>query len=133
MADVASDVLRKLGFRVGLRTHIVGLPEDLAPLFAPALRDRGLPPDWTLIFAPDKAALDQAAREDVARYTRGGHLWVAYPKQSSGIATDITRDRGWEAFDALDLHGVSQISVSPVWSALRFRYRDEIRSFTRKF
>ena len=33
---------------------------------------------------------------------------------------------------ALDLHGVTQISVSPLWSALRFRYRTEIKRFTRR-
>lgn len=34
---------------------------------------------------------------------------------------------------AMDLHGVTQVSVSSIWSALRFRYRDEIKRFTRRF
>lgn len=58
---------------------------------------------------------------------------MAYPKKSSSIKTDIDRDHGWEPFRPLDLHAVTQISISPTWSALRFRYRDEIKSFTRKF
>ena len=48
------------------------------------------------------------------------------------------RDAVWHMAFALDvaalgLQGVTQISVSPVWSALRFRYRTEIKRFTRRF
>lgn len=127
-----SETLRKLGWREGMATRLVGLPQDLRDTFAPALRAEGADPVWHLAFAPDAATLDRIAAADVPHYRRGQHLWIAYPKKSSGMRTDIDRDRGWDAFAALDLHGVSQIAVSPVWSALRFRYRDEIKTFTRK-
>ena len=127
------EVLRKLGWRVGMATRITDLPDDLRAAFAPALEARGGNPVWHLAFAPDAAALARIAAEDVPQYARGQHLWVAYPKKSAGMRSDIDRDHGWEPLAALDLHGVTQISVSPVWSALRFRYRDEIKRFTRKF
>ena len=128
-----SEVLHKLGWRAGMATRITGLPDDLRAAFAPALKAEGADPVWHLAFAPDAAALERIAAEDVPHYARGQHLWVAYPKKTSGVQTDIDRDHGWEPFAALDLHGVTQISLSPVWSALRFRYRDEIKRFTRKF
>jgi hypothetical protein len=126
-------VLEKLGLREGMKTRIVDLPDDLADMFAPALQAVGEPAEWHFIFVSDMASIARAAAEDVPKYARGQHLWVGYPKKSSGVKTDTHRDEGWDAFKAADLYGVMQISVTPIWSALRFRYRDEIRNFTRKF
>ncbi len=50
-----------------------------------------------------------------------GILWFCYPKKSTGIKTDISRDLGWEPLWAMGYQGVRQISIDSVWSALRFR------------
>lgn len=128
-----TELLRKLGWKPGMATRIAGLPEDLRADLAPAVAAAGEPAVWHLAFVASAADLARVAAQEVPHYRRGGHLWIAYPKKSSGVKTDIDRDRGWAPFETLDLHGVAQIALSPVWSALRFRYRDEIRSFTRKF
>jgi len=113
--------------------RITDLPEELRAEFAPAVETAGTDPVWHMGFAANAAALQQIAADIVPHYRRGQHLWIAYPKKASSIRTDIDRDHGWEPFTAMDLHGVAQIAVSPVWSALRFRHRDEIKQFTRKF
>lgn len=129
----ARKLMDRLGWKPGMATRIRGLPDDLAETFAPALAAAGEPAVWHLVFAADTAALAGVAETDVPHYLRGQHLWVAYPKKSSRVKTDIDRDHGWDALRSLDLHAVAQVSVSPVWSALRFRYRDEIATFTRRF
>jgi hypothetical protein len=55
-----------------------------------------------------------------------GLAWAAYPKKSSGIETDITRDRGWEALYDAGLRPVRQIAIDDAWSALRFRRPEHV-------
>ena len=56
----------------------------------------------------------------VAHVQGGAVTWTAYPKQTSGVETDMTRDRGWEAVTG-DIDAVSQVAVDDTWSALRFK------------
>ena len=60
-------------------------------------------------------ALAKAAAEPT------GLAWAAYPKKSSGIETDITRDHGWDALHEAGLRPVRQVAIDDTWSALRFR------------
>lgn len=90
-------------------------------------------PDLLLIFVGNQAAMADAAELAARLYVRGKHLWIAYPKLSGKLKSDLSRDRGWEPIAAHNLHGVMQVSLNEDWSALRFRYRDEIKEFTRKF
>jgi hypothetical protein len=89
--------------------------------------------DIVLLFAHHKADLDAYTHAATAAVKPGGILWVAYPKKSGSIQTDISRDVGWEAMARLDWHGVTQISLDDTWSALRFRPRADIKTMTRKF
>ena len=47
-----------------------------------------------------------------------GHRILAV--NAPGVATDLTRDRGWEAV-ADQIDAVSQVAVDDTWSALRFK------------
>jgi len=49
-----------------------------------------------------------------------GMLWVAYPKGTSGVKTDVNRDRLWEAVEPSGWRPVRQIALDEVWSAMRF-------------
>ncbi|MCX7300659.1 MAG: hypothetical protein NTX73_09850 [Rhodobacterales bacterium] len=120
----------RMGYRPGQRARILGLPEGFT-LFA-ALTT-GDPADWHAAFVRDASAIAAAVPVLVPGYQRSQHLWFCYPKLSGSIRTDITRDKGWDPLKALDLLPVTQVAVDETWSALRFRYRDEIKTLTRKF
>ncbi len=48
--------------------------------------------------------------------------WIYYPKGSSGIQTDLTRDKGWEELlNHKELQWLSLISFDGTWSAFGFR------------
>ena len=66
----------------------------------------------------DLGRLRQAAM-DAVEYD--GLLWISYPKRSSKVATDLTRDVLWELMGDTGLRPVTQVSVDEVWSALRLR------------
>jgi hypothetical protein len=120
----------KLGWKAGMRGLVLGAPPGLDFGFADAVQ--GVP-DIILAFAPDAATLAAKADTAIAAYERGKRLWFAYPKKSGRLRSDIDRDRGWEPVMRHDLLPVSQVALGADWSALRFRYRDEIAKLTRRF
>jgi hypothetical protein len=129
---MSKSLLDKLGFKSGIATKLVNVPDDLGASFAAAQESTARNPVWVLGFAKDSAGIRALAKEAVPHYIRGGHLWLCYPKKSGPIKTDITRDIGWEPVLKLNLLPVMQISIDDTWSTLRFRYRDEIKTLTRK-
>lgn len=120
----------KMGYRAGMAGLIDGMPDELAPLFAEV--DTGEPPVWIAGFCRNAEGVRRAAGLLLPLYGTGRHLWLCYPKKSGRIATDITRDVGWEPVHAAGFLGVAQVAVDADWSALRFRRREEIREITRK-
>jgi hypothetical protein len=51
----------------------------------------------------------------------GGLMWVAYPKGTSKIKTDINRDTLWQAVLKMGWHPVRQVALDETWSAVRFK------------
>ncbi|OKL40955.1 YdeI/OmpD-associated family protein [Pontibacter flavimaris] len=74
-----------------------------------------------LLFVQRAAELAQLAPQAVALLQPESILWIAYPKKSSGIKTDLTRDNGWQVMAQMQYEPVRQVAVDEVWSALRFR------------
>lgn len=80
--------------------------------------------DALLLFVNNMAeaeTLASGAVEAVAEVKPEGVLWVAYPKGSSKVKTDVNRDRLWPVVQAHGWRPVRQIAIDEVWSALRFR------------
>lgn len=125
-------LLDKLGYQAGMGAQIWYLPETLQEKFASLRLSPDSEPRFRIAFARDSTALALAATEVAAHYRAGEHLWLCYPKKSGKLRTDLTRDIGWEPIQKLGLYGVTQIAIDEDWSGLRFRYRDEIASFTRR-
>jgi hypothetical protein len=53
-------------------------------------------------------------------------VWVAYPKGSPGVKTDVNRDKLWSALQTTGWRPVRQIAIDDVWSALRFRPAEKV-------
>ncbi|WP_052341395.1 hypothetical protein [Salinarimonas rosea] len=128
---MSRSLLDKLGWRVGRPWRVLDIPPALAEVVVPP-GEPAAAPDWILAFAADRAALARTAPEACGAYRRGGHLWLAYPKRNGRIATDPTRDVGWEPVTGAGFLPVLQVALDETWSALRFRLRDEIPRLTRR-
>jgi hypothetical protein len=48
-------------------------------------------------------------------------LWIAFPKGTSKIKTDRTRDKGWEKVEQQGLKWITLISLNDTWSAFSLR------------
>ncbi len=77
--------------------------------------------DMVVLFTLNSAELKQFGDAAIKSLKKNGALWIAYPKKSSGIKSDLTRDEGWEFLDPYQLRGVSNIAFDDTWSGLRFK------------
>ena len=48
-----------------------------------------------------------------------GRVWICYPKGSSKIQTDLTRDKGWQPLDGGDLMWLSLVSIDETLVGVR--------------
>lgn len=104
----------------------VGYMEELGPLpddieFADSAEGEC---DFVHLFVKDSAEMERLGPVAVEAVKRDGLLWVSYPKRSSKVKTDLSRDKGWDILAQAGLRPVTQISVNEVWSALRWRPRE---------
>jgi hypothetical protein len=114
---------RKLGIVAGGSVLLDGVPAtfDLGETPGAVVHRRpgGTPYDVILCFCPTTARLRARWPALHSRTTPAGALWIAWPKRSSGVVTDVTEDvvRG----HALS-HGrvdVKVCAVDDTWSALK--------------
>jgi hypothetical protein len=77
--------------------------------------------DWIQIFVKNKAELEKILPRATKALKPVSILWISFPKGTSKIQTDLTRDKGWEALEKADLKWVNLVSVNEVWSAFAVR------------
>ncbi len=77
--------------------------------------------DVVLLFASDRAGLEAKLPDVLKRMQEAAILWVAYPKLSSGLAADLSRDIIHALAPGYGLDTVSQIAIDEDWSALRLK------------
>ncbi|MFN7258364.1 MAG: YdeI/OmpD-associated family protein [Cyclobacteriaceae bacterium] len=95
-------------------------------------REKGGSVDVLLVFVKDKEDISMSVDQAISSLRPKGVLWFAYPKKSSGIKTDISRDSGWEKLAKNKFVPVTQVAIDETWSALRFKPVDQIPKLTRK-
>jgi hypothetical protein len=77
--------------------------------------------DVVLLFAPDRAGLDAKLPDVLKKMPNSAILWIAYPKLSSKLAADLSRDIIHALAPNHGLDTVSQIAIDEDWSALRLK------------
>jgi hypothetical protein len=131
-----SSLQRRLQLKPGQRALILNAPEGYVESLGPLPDGVTLvdgPPgklDFVQLFVRDSVELATHAPAALAAIKPDGVLWIAYPKQSAKVKTDITRDRGWAAITAAGLRPVTQIAIDETWSALRWRPIELVQSRT---
>lgn len=117
---------KKLGIKESFRAALVHMPHDVRMEIGDALarcsilniRSSNL--DFIFLFAKSRAALEAELQPAASALAPAGMLWIAWPKKSSGVATDLTEDvirqRGLDA----GLVDIKVCAVTDVWSGLKF-------------
>ena len=80
----------------------------------------------TLVFINDNKDYLHFLNNDLENVEADSVLWVAYPKGTSKIKTDINRDTLRITGEEYGIATVTAISINDTWSALRFRPVDKV-------
>lgn len=125
----ATPLAKKLGIKessvVGLVRAPDGFEEALGrlPDGAEVRRDGAEDADVVLFFAQSCAELDAALPRLTRTLAPTAALWIAWPKKSSGVATDLSDAVVQEAGLAAGLVDNKVAAIDAVWSGLRFVVR----------
>ena len=118
---------KKLKLKPGQRAGFIGAPEGYLQTLSPlpagveAVEKLSGKFDWMQVFVKNQSEIDKLAPRVVKALKPEGLLWISFPKGSSKIQTDLTRDKGWEALHGLDLKWTALVSVNDTWSAFSLR------------
>jgi Bacteriocin-protection, YdeI or OmpD-Associated len=77
--------------------------------------------NFALVFAFSQKQLKEILREVIPALHSEAKFWVAYPKASSKIASDLSRDASWDFIAEHGFETVRLIAVDNLWSAARFK------------
>ncbi len=122
-----SALARKMKLKPGQRAALVNAPEGYLKEFSPLPTGVQVAEklqgefDWAQVFVKNKAELDKLVPKVVRALKPDSLLWISYPKGTSKIQTDLTRDKGWDALQKANLKWVTLISVDETWSAFALR------------
>jgi len=122
---------KKLGLKPGLRVFVLNAPADLDALLSGAPRDlvylvRLAAFDIALAFVRSGRSLIATLARLEPKLSADGMIWIAWPKKSSGVTTDVTEDVVRTAALALGLVDVKVCAIDATWSGLKLvrRLRD---------
>ncbi len=127
-------IAKKLGLKPGMSALIVAAPKDYRAKLDPLpdgvnLTDKmgGVHP-FVQLFATRKAEIQKSTAKLLKAAAPGALVWITYPKKTSGVESDLSREEVWSAMEATGWRPVSQIAIDDVWSALRFRPVEDVKS-----
>jgi hypothetical protein len=124
---------RKLGFKAGMKVAVLGAPEGfgvtLGELPEGVVRTARLggSKDMVILFVTERAALAKRVAALRAAIAPDGMIWVAWPKQASGVKTDVTEDVVRDVVLPTGLVDVKVCAIDAVWSGLKLVIRKELR------
>lgn len=106
---------------------VQGIPSTLEKYFTklsfaknvtPLLKSRKI--DFALVFALNYNQLSLILKDVIPALRSKGKLWIAYPKPTSKIVSDLNRDCSWDCLHATGFTKIDEVVIDHVWTALRF-------------
>lgn len=132
---------RKLGIKQGHTVYLIDAPESfesiLGELPEPVTLSRGdLPtsdngstsPDVVILFVMSVAALTNGFESVAPTLRADAAIWIAWPKKSSGVETDMTEDRVRDVALPRGMVDNKVCAIDETWSGLRLVVRKENRT-----
>ena len=119
---------QKLGLASGMRVYVAAPPPDLDTLLAGAPRNlarlaRLAECDCALVFVKTRGDVGAAVARAAPKLADGGMLWFAWPKKTSGVATDVTEDGLRELVLPHGWVDVKVCAIDATWSGLKLLRR----------
>jgi hypothetical protein len=124
-------LVKKLGIKGGMTVGIVGerppgfVLEDLHP--DTRITERLELSNVFLIFATTSPGIEELFHQAMKQIPADGAIWVAWPKKTSGLETDLTEDTMRDLFLPTGMVDNKVCAIDETWSGLRFVVRKENR------
>jgi hypothetical protein len=120
---------KKLGIKENYRIGLVNAPKSFVPQLgklpskAQIVSSMRAPLDLIVCFVDREATLAQRFPVLAEKLSVNGMIWVAWPKKSSGVKTDLTFDNVQRIGLDCGLVDVKICAIDNTWSGLKFVYR----------
>ena len=118
---------QKLGLADGQRLLLVNAPRDIDDLLAGAPVMSRLPRlaefEVAIAFFVRRGELQLSLAKLLSRLAQGGMIWIAWPKKTSGVATDITENVVRDVALPTGLVDVKVCAIDATWSGLKLLRR----------
>jgi hypothetical protein len=116
----------KLQVKPGRTLRVIGKPSQVAELLSDLpsfarFANAGESADVLLVFIKTMAELTGLLPFGAELLKPGGIAWLAYPKKTSQVKTDLNRDIIWAYLRTVGWTGVSMISIDNTWSGFRLK------------
>lgn len=119
-ADEKNLLIQGLPSSIEKQFHKLSFAKNVTPL----LKTRKI--DFALIFAVNQNQLNCILNDVMPALKDGSKFWVAYPKITSKIVTDLNRNCTWNRLTGAGYESIHQVDLDHVWSAIRFVKGDGI-------
>ena len=125
---------KKLGIKEGSRIALVNAPKDFQfelgelPDNVQFIKRPTKLLDIILLFVLTERALTRDFAKLAATLVSNGMIWIAWPKKTSGVATDLSEQRVRQIGLDAGLVDVKICAIDDTWSGLKFVYRLKDRS-----
>lgn len=119
---------KKLGIKEQSRIAFVNAPKDFQsyldplPLTAEVVKrpsNSPKPLDLVVLFVTSERGLTKDFAKLTEKLATNGMIWIAWPKKSSGVATDLS----FERVQRIGLVDVKICAIDETWSGLKFVIR----------
>ena len=120
---------KKVGIKEGSRVALIGAPEGFADLLVPWPPEAKLlsrprkPLDVAVLFATRRTELDRRFPPLARALDSAGGLWVAWPKKSARMETDLDFRTVQELGLGAGLVDNKSAALDDRWQGLRFVFR----------
>lgn len=121
-------LLEKLQLKDEKNLLVQGLPSSIEKQFAKLTFSKSVTPllnkrkiDFALIFAVNQNQLAGILKDVIPALQEDAKFWIAYPKLTSKIASDLSRDKNWDFVSDYGFEAVRLIALDNLWSAGRFK------------
>ena len=125
---------KKLGIKDGMRVHAAAAPDGFRALLDPLPDDVGWsgtlrgPLDLVVAFFTQAGEVTKRWPKLTAAVGPEGTVWVAWPKRSSGVATDLTEQTFRDLVLPTGWVDTKVCAIDDTWSGLKFVLRKELRA-----
>ena len=123
-------VAQKLKIKESTTLLTINAPPDFKKNLEPLpvgvkITDKAATFDQVHWFVKDQEQMEKELKKVLPLIKGDVVCWIYYPKGSSKMQTNLTRDKGWDALLKEDLQWINLISFDDTWSAFGMRQKTD--------